>query len=41
LRRPLAFVVLGLVLFGLEVATGAVMLTAVRLWTGFSTLVRG
>ena len=32
---------LGLVLFGLEVATGAVTLTAVRLWTGFSTLFTG
>ena len=32
---------LGLVVFGLEVATSAVTLTAVRLWTGFSTLFAG
>jgi hypothetical protein len=41
LRRPLTFAALALMLFGVEVATGAVSLGAVRLWTGFGAFLDG
>ena len=41
MRRPLTLAALGLLLFGLELATGAVSLTAVRLGTGLSALLAG
>ena len=41
MRRPLTFAALALLLFGVEVATGAVSVAAIRVWTGFSVFLRG
>ena len=41
MRRPLTLAALALMLFGVEVVTGAVPLAAVRLWTGFGARVGG
>lgn len=41
MRRPLTLAAITLVLFGVEVATGAVSLAVVRLWTGLGALLAG
>jgi hypothetical protein len=41
LKRPLTFAALALMLLGVEVATGAVSVGLIRLWTGFGALLSG
>jgi len=41
LRRPLTLIALALLLLGLQVATGVVSLTVVRLWTGSRAILNG
>ena len=41
MRRPLTLAAIGLMLFGLEVATGVVSVAAVRLWAGLTASLTG
>ena len=41
MRRPLTVVAVALILFGTEVATGAVSVAAVRMWAGFVASLTG
>lgn len=41
MRRPLTLVALGLILLGIEIATGAVSVAAVRLWVGLTATIAG
>ena len=41
MRRPLAVAAVGLILFGIEVATGAISVAAVRMWAGLVASLTG
>ena len=41
MRRPLAVAAIGLILFGIEVATGAISVAAVRMWAGLVASLTG